>query len=72
MKVRHWSFVFISICIFIITGCSNTLENEGQRIEVQKHIGDNEYKDLKIVKHNNEVLQVKKMLNDTTFENKQS
>lgn len=70
MKVRHWSFVFISICIFIITGCSNTLENEGQRIEVQKHIGDNEYKDLKIVKHNNEVLQVKKMLNDTTFENK--
>jgi len=70
MKVRHWSLVFISICIFIITGCSNTLENEGQRIEVQKHIGDNEYEDLKVVKHNNEVLQVKKILNGTTFENK--
>ncbi|TCW54697.1 hypothetical protein EC917_10718 [Bacillus thuringiensis] len=70
MRVRNWSLVFISICIFIITGCLNILENEGQRIEVQKHIGDNEYEDLKIVKHNNEVLQVKKILNDITFENK--
>ncbi|WP_342714917.1 hypothetical protein AAG068_15860 [Bacillus paramycoides] len=70
MKVRNRSLIFISICIFIITGCSNILENEGQRIEVQKHIGDNEYEDLKGVKHNNEVLQVKKILNAITFENK--
>ncbi|MEJ9111871.1 hypothetical protein LAV76_03765 [Bacillus paramobilis] len=70
MKFRNWSLVIISICIFIITGCSNVLENEEQRIEVQKHIGDNEYDELKVVIDNNEVLQVKKILNDTAFENK--
>ncbi|HDR6312309.1 TPA: hypothetical protein QCU60_004295 [Bacillus cereus] len=70
MKFRNWPLVIISICIFIITGCSHVLENEGQRIQVQKNIGDNEYKDFKVVTDNNEVLQVKKILNDTTFENK--
>ena len=70
MRVRNWSLVFIAICIFIVTGCSNIVGNEEQRIEVQKHIGDNEYEDLKVVKDNNEVLQVKKILNGTTFENK--
>ncbi|PDY40489.1 hypothetical protein COO17_16765 [Bacillus wiedmannii] len=70
MRGKHLSFVFIVICIFIITGCSNILGNEEQRIEVQKHIGDNEYEDLKVVTDNNEVLQVKKILNDTNFENK--
>ncbi|HDR7913975.1 TPA: hypothetical protein QCY05_003137 [Bacillus wiedmannii] len=70
MRVRNWSLVFIAICIFIVTGCSNVVGNEEQRIEVQKHIGDNEYEDLKVVTDNNEVMQVKKILNDTTFENK--
>ncbi|CAM3867623.1 MULTISPECIES: hypothetical protein [Bacillus cereus group] len=70
MRVRNWPLVIISICIFIIIGCSNVLENEEQRIEVQKRIGDNEYEDLKVVTDNNEVLQVKKILHDTTFENK--
>ncbi|WHY27018.1 hypothetical protein [Bacillus wiedmannii] len=70
MRGRNLSFVFIAIYIFIVTGCSNIVGNEDQRIEVQKHIGDNEYKDFKIVIDNNEVLQVKKILNDTTFENK--
>ncbi|MED0827226.1 hypothetical protein [Bacillus pacificus] len=70
MKVRNWPLVMISICIFIITGCSIGLENEEQRIEVQKNIGDNEYEDFKVVTDNNEVMQVKKILKDTTFENK--
>ncbi|EOQ28846.1 hypothetical protein QCI44_12075 [Bacillus cereus group sp. RP37] len=70
MRIRNLSFVFIAICIFIITGCSNILGNEEQRIEVEKHIGDNEYEDLKVVTENDEVLQVKKILNDTNFENK--
>ncbi|KAB2460276.1 hypothetical protein F8160_23835 [Bacillus sp. CH126_4D] len=70
MKFRNLSLVFIGICILIITGCSNVVGNEGQRIEVQKNIGDNEYKDFKVVTDNNEVMQVKKILNDTTFENK--
>ena len=70
MKVRNWPLVMISICIFIITGCSTGLENEEQRIEVQKDIGDNEYEDFKVVTDNNEVMQVKKILKDTIFENK--
>ena len=37
MKVRNWPLVMISIYIFIITGCSIGLENEEQRIEVQKY-----------------------------------
>ncbi|KAA0782375.1 MULTISPECIES: hypothetical protein [Bacillus cereus group] len=70
MRVRNFSLVFITICIFIVTGCSNIVGNEDQRIQVQKHIGDNEYKDFKVVTDNNEVLQVKKILNDINFENK--
>ncbi|MFC8058160.1 hypothetical protein [Bacillus cereus] len=69
MKFRNWSLVIISICIFIITGCSNRLGNEDQRIEVQNYTVDDEYNDFKVVAGNNEVLQVKKILNDTTFEN---
>ncbi|MEM5625860.1 hypothetical protein AAHB47_16000 [Bacillus wiedmannii] len=70
MRVRSLSLVFIGICIFIVTGCLNKLGNEDQTIEVQKYIGDNEYKNLKVVTDNNEVLQVKKILNDTNFEDK--
>ncbi|WP_242304104.1 hypothetical protein [Bacillus cereus group sp. BfR-BA-01350] len=70
MKDRNVSLVFIIICILIVTGCSNILGNEEQRIEVQKNIGDNEYEDFKVVTDNNEVMQVKKILKDTTFENK--
>lgn len=70
MRVRKLVLVFVAICIFIVTGCSNILGNEDQRIEVQKHVGDDKYEDFKIVTDNNPVLQVKKILNDTNFENK--
>ncbi|WP_318582401.1 hypothetical protein [Bacillus paranthracis] len=69
MKVRNWPLVMISICIFIITGCSTGLGNEDQTIEVQKHV-DNKYEDLKVVTDNKQVQQVKKILNDAHFENK--
>nr|WP_208752011.1 hypothetical protein [Bacillus cereus] len=69
MKGRNVSVVFIAIVIFIIAGCSNMIGNEDQTIEVQKHV-DNKYEDFKIVTDNNEVMQVKKILKDTTFENK--
>ncbi|HDR3888968.1 TPA: hypothetical protein QCO65_003396 [Bacillus cereus] len=70
MRIRKLTLVFIAICIFIVTGCSNILGNEDQRIEVQKRVGDDEYEDLKIVTDNNQVLQVKKILNEIHFENK--
>lgn len=37
---------------------------------MQKNVDDNEYEDFKVVTDNNEVMQVKEILNDTTFENK--
>ncbi|MGN4717231.1 hypothetical protein ACTFQ7_15475 [Bacillus cereus group sp. MYBK226-2] len=70
MKDRNVSLVFIIICILIVTGCSNILGNEDQRIEVQKNIGDNKYEDLKVVTDNKQVQQVKKILYDAHFENK--
>ncbi|MFA2808002.1 hypothetical protein [Bacillus mycoides] len=70
MRIRNLTLVIVFMCIFIVTGCSNILGNEDQRIEVQKRIGDDNYEDLKVVTDNNQVLQVKKILNDIHFENK--
>ncbi|AIY76676.1 TPA: hypothetical protein ACLQU7_001969 [Bacillus tropicus] len=69
MKDRNLSVVFIAIVIFIVTGCSNIIGNEEQTINVQKHVDDT-YEDLKVVTDNKQVQQVKKILNDTHFENK--
>ncbi|MGG0646400.1 hypothetical protein ABE083_05940 [Bacillus mycoides] len=70
MRIRNLTLVIVFMCIFIVTGCSNILGNEDQRIEVQKRVGDDNYEDLKVVTDNNQVLQVKKILNDIHFENK--
>ncbi|WP_305926403.1 hypothetical protein [Bacillus mycoides] len=69
MRIRNLTLVIVFMCIFIVTGCSNILGNEDQRIEVQKRVGD-DYEDLNVVTDNNQVLQVKKILNDIHFENK--
>ncbi|HDR8180899.1 TPA: hypothetical protein QC116_000224 [Bacillus thuringiensis] len=69
MKGRNLSVVFIVIVIFIVTGCSNIIGNEEQTIKVQKSVDDT-YEDLKVVTDNKQVRQVKKILNDTNFENK--
>ncbi|WOA60070.1 MULTISPECIES: hypothetical protein [Bacillus] len=45
-------------------------QRKDQRIEVQKRVGDDNYEDLKVVTDDNQVLQVKKILNDIHFENK--
>ncbi len=69
MKDRNVSVVFITIVIFIVTGCSNIIGNEDQTIKVQKRVNDT-YEDLKVVTDNKQVRQVKKILNDAHFENK--
>jgi len=70
MKMRNLSLVFIVICLFVLTGCLNKIGNDEQIIEVQKRVGDNnEYEDFKVVSDNNQVLQVKEILDDTDFEN---
>ena len=57
------------ISIFIV-GCSNTLENEEQNIEVQKRIGDEyNYEDFKEITNSEKVKKVKEILNDIHWEN---
>ncbi|PGT17730.1 hypothetical protein [Bacillus cereus] len=70
MRIRKLFLVFIMICLFEVTGCSNILGNEEQRIEVQKRVDSDTYEDLKVVTENKQVRQVKKILNDTHFENR--
>jgi hypothetical protein len=70
MQIRNFFLVFIVICLFEVAGCSNNIGNDEQTVEVQKRVGDNIYEDLNVVTDNNEVLQVKKILKDTHFENK--
>ncbi len=43
---------------------------KSKELKCKKDIGDNEYEDFKVVTDNNEVMKVKKILKDTTFENK--
>ncbi|MBK3493819.1 hypothetical protein JFL43_02880 [Viridibacillus sp. YIM B01967] len=70
MRIRNLFFVFIAIFLFIVTGCSNRIENVEQRIEVQERVGDeNKYEDFKVVTDNIQVQKVKKILKDTDWEN---
>ena len=73
MRIRNLYLVCIAICLFIVTGCLNKIGNEEQVIKVQKRVGDDKkYEDLKVVTDNNQVLQVKKILNDTHFKNEKA
>ncbi|MER2058030.1 MAG: hypothetical protein ABTA16_04350 [Niallia sp.] len=62
--------VFCGIISIFIVGCSNTLENEEQNIEVQKRIGDEyNYEDFKEITNSEKVKKVKEILNDIHWEN---
>ena len=51
-------------------GCSNAIENDEQKIEVQKRIGDeNKYEDFKEITNNEQVQKVKEILDDIDWEN---
>lgn len=57
--------------LFLVTGCTSELENEEQKIEVQKRIvEENRYKDFKEVSDNEKVRKVKDVLDGTDWENK--
>ncbi|MDF9759493.1 hypothetical protein OKW24_001266 [Peribacillus simplex] len=70
MGIHKLLFVFIFVVIFIATGCSGGLENEEQKIDVQKRVGDeNKYEDFKVVIDNEQVLKLKEILDETNWEN---
>lgn len=65
----------IVIISFFIVGCSKAVESEeqyieGQNIEVQKRIGDeNKYEVFKEITNNEQVQKVKEILDDINWEN---
>lgn len=63
MRFTKNLFVSLTMILFVITGCSSGIENEGQSIEVQKRIGDeNKYEDFKEITDNKKVQKVKGIL----------
>jgi hypothetical protein len=55
--------------LFIVTGCVNGIENEEKKIEVEKRIGDeNKYEDYKDITNNEQVQEVKRILDNVDWE----
>ncbi|MGM0855355.1 MAG: hypothetical protein ACQEWI_22695 [Bacillota bacterium] len=69
MKIKKLFLVLLAMFLFIVTGCVNGIENEEQKIEVQKRIGDkNKYEDYKEITNNEQVQEVKKILDNVDWE----
>ncbi|MFJ7825776.1 hypothetical protein [Psychrobacillus sp. NPDC096623] len=70
MKFTKVLFVLLAMTLFVITGCSSGIENEGQNIEVQMRIGDeNKYEDFKEITDNKQVQKVKGILDKADWQN---
>lgn len=70
MRLQKLVIGLIPMILLIITGCSNEIGDEEQRIEVQKRIGDeNKYEDFREVTNDEEVRQVKEIINKTDWIN---
>ena len=69
-KLRNISLGLVTIFLIIVTGCSIGIENEEQLIEVRKRVGnENEFEDFRKITDNKKVQEVKKILNETDWEN---
>ncbi|KAA0564645.1 hypothetical protein F0342_10885 [Bacillus sp. CH30_1T] len=69
MKIQRLFLVLLAMFLFIVTGCVNGIENEEQKIEVEKRIGDeNKYEDYKEITNNEQVQEVKKILDNIDWE----
>jgi hypothetical protein len=64
-------FVFI-LFTMLATGCSNDISNEEQNIDVQERTypDTNEYRNLNEISNNEQVRQVREILNDAKWEEK--
>lgn len=64
MKFKKPIIVLITLSLFLVTGCIREMENEEQKIDIQKRIGDgNKYESFKEVTNNEEVQTVRNILN---------
>ncbi|MEL3971686.1 hypothetical protein AAEO50_05270 [Rossellomorea oryzaecorticis] len=68
-KLLFYLFILFTI---LVTGCSNELSNEEQNIEVRERsdYDPNKYRNLKEISNNEQVRQVRDILNDAKWEEK--
>jgi len=70
--LKHYKYLcaFISIFLILIAGCSNGIEIEGDKILVQKRVGEeNEYEHFKEITDKGTVQKAKDILESTRWEN---
>ena len=61
---------FMGLILIFIAGCSDGINNEEQKIEVQMRIGDeNNYEDFKEITDHEQVKKVQKILDDIDWKN---
>ncbi|MGE7837393.1 hypothetical protein ABE042_09645 [Viridibacillus arvi] len=70
MKFTKTLFVSLAMVLFVITGCSNGKVDLGEKIEVDKRIGnENEYEEFKEITDSKQVQKVKDILDEIDWEN---
>ncbi|RBP02905.1 hypothetical protein DET59_1112 [Rossellomorea aquimaris] len=61
-------YVLIPFVLLMVTGCSSEVENEEQKIIVQKRTDDeNQYEDFKEITDNEQVRNVKRILDEANW-----
>ncbi|MCK6205736.1 hypothetical protein KZX50_09835 [Bacillus infantis] len=70
MRIQLFIFPLIALFFLTVTGCSNGIENDKQKILVQQHSGiDNKYDNFKEINNSKQVQKVKKILNEADWNN---
>ena len=70
MKRFNYFFVFISVFLIVIAGCSNKIENKGNSIIVEKRIGEEDrYEPFKEITDREAVEKIKDILNEISWTN---
>ncbi len=70
MKFSKILFLSLAMILFVITGCSNEIDNYEQYINVNKRIVDvNKYEDFKKITDNKQVQEVKGILDSADWKN---
>ncbi len=70
MRLHKLFFCLIATFLIILTGCSNKIENEEQKIAVSKRVGnENKYEGFRGINDSKQVLKVKEILSETDWQN---
>ncbi|MFB5284895.1 hypothetical protein [Peribacillus sp. Hz7] len=68
LKSKVFIITILMFSLFLVAGCANGIENEEQKIKVQKRIGDeNKYENYKEITNNEQVQEVKQILDNVDW-----